>query len=96
MKHLKKAEQKCSETVVYRYFIGAVMKLLEVIKKACKAIISYITELLMAISLIGMVVAYDAFGSGAINYTTAILFFAILAVLIVSLIKIKILEVKKK
>ena len=29
MKHLRKAEQKCSETAVYRYFIGALLVLLD-------------------------------------------------------------------
>ena len=94
MKHLQKAEQKCSETTVYRYLVGGWLKLLDMLKKGCIRLIEHITELLMALSLVGIVAAAYAFDDKAINYTTAVLFITILAILIASLIKIKILENK--
>lgn len=92
MKHLQKAEQKCSETAVYRYFAGAMLVLLDGLKNACKRLIRHTTELLMVASILGIVCAANAFDIGAINYTTAILFIIILVVLIATLIKVKILE----
>ena len=92
MKHLRKAEQKCSETVVYRYFIGTLLVLLDGLKNVCKRLIRHTTELLMVASILGMVCAANAFDKEAINYTTAILFIIILVVLIAMLIKVKILE----
>ncbi len=92
MEHLRKAEQKCSETVVYRYFAGALLFLLDGLKNVCKRLIRHTTELLMVASILGMVAAANAFDSESINYTVCILFMLILAILIVTLIKVKILE----
>ena len=92
MKHLRKAEQKCSETAAYRYFVGALIVLLNGLKNVCKRLIRHTTELLMVASILGMVAAANAFDKEAINYTTAILFIIILIVLIATLIKVKILE----
>lgn len=92
MKHLRKAEQKCSETAVYRYFVGGLLVLLDGLKNVCKRLIRHTTELLIVVSMLCMVCAANAFDSKAINYTTAILFILILIVLIATLIKIKILE----
>ena len=44
MKHLQKAEQKCSETAVYRYLVGGWIKLLDMLKKGCIRLIEHITE----------------------------------------------------
>lgn len=92
MNHIRKAEQKCLETRVYRYFVGGLIKLLDMLKSGCKRLIRHITELLMVLSIVGMAVAANAFDSEAINYTTAILFVLILVVLVATLIKVKILE----
>ena len=92
MKHLRKAEQKCAETAVYRYFFGALLVLLDGLKNVCKRLIRHTTELLIIASILGMVAAANAFDSEAINYTTAILFILILVVLFATLIKVKILE----
>lgn len=96
MKHIRKAEQKCSETTAYRYFVGGLIKLLDMLKSGCKRLIRHITELLMVLAVAGMAVTANAFDNEAINYTTAILFILILVVLIATLIKVKILECKEK
>ena len=96
MKHIRKAEQKCSETAFYRYIVGFAILFLDVLKNFLKAVLKHITELFMCLSLIGIVVAAQAFDDNAINYTTAMLFIVILVVLIITLIKIKILEHKEK
>ena len=92
MKHLRTAEQKCSETAVYRYFIGTLLVLLDGLTNVCKRLIRHTTELLIVASILGMVAAANALDKEAINYTTAILFIIILIVLIATLIKVKILE----
>lgn len=84
--------QKCTETAVYRYFVGFLILLSETVKKGCKALVNNITEMLMCLSIVGMVAAANAFEENAINYTTAILFITILVVLLATLIKVKILE----
>lgn len=96
MNHIRKAEQKCSQTTAYRYFVGGLIKLLDMLKSGCKRLIRHITELLMVLAVAGMAVTANAFDSKAINYTTAILFILILIVLIATLIKVKILECKEK
>lgn len=96
MKHLKTAEQKCSETAVYRYTVGFILAVASALKKALMFTLKYSTELLMAVAFVGIIIAAQAFESNAISYTVCILFIAILAVLFATLIKIKILEEKKK
>lgn len=96
MKHLRKTEQKGTKTPPYLYILGALMKLTELIKIGCKGILRHFTEALMAIAFAAIIIAGQAFDSGAINYTTAILFITILAVILVALIKVKILEKKGK
>ena len=96
MNHIRKAEQKCSETRLYRYIIGFAILLLDCLKRGLKAILKHITETLMCISFIGMVIAFQAFDNNVINYTTAILFITVLGVLIATLIKVKILECRDK
>lgn len=46
----------------------------------------------MVIAFVSIIIAAQAFDNGAINYTTAILFITILAVMLVALIKVKVLE----
>ena len=84
--------QKCTETAVYRYFVGFLILLSETVKKGCKALVKNITEMLMCLSIVGMVAAANAFDKEAINYTTANLFISILAILLVTLVRVKILE----
>ena len=92
MKHLKKAEQKCSETAVYRYGVGFILAILKALKTALKFVLKHSTEILMVITLISMFVAGQAFESNLISIRICILFVSILATLIVALLKIKILE----
>ena len=92
MKHLRKAEQKCSDTTAYRYTVGFAMLLLNALKDFGKAILRHITELLIIFAFVGMFTAGQAFNNNTINYTVCILFMLILAILIVTLIKVKILE----
>lgn len=92
MKHLRKAEQKCSETAVYRYFVGGLLVLFDSFKNVCKRLIRHTTEVLIVASILGMICAANAFDKEAINYTTALLFILILVVLIATLVKVKILE----
>ena len=92
MKHLKKAEQKCSETVVYRYGVGFIFAVLKALKAVLKFVLKRSTEILMIVALISMFVAGQAFESNLISIRICILFISILATLIVALLKIKILE----
>lgn len=92
MKHLSKPEQEGTKTPPYLYIIGALMKLVELIKIGCKGVLRHFTEALMVIAFVSIIIAAQAFDNGAINYTTAILFITILIALIVAFIKIKILE----
>lgn len=92
MKHLKKAEQKCSETAVYRYTVGFTLAILNALKTALKFVLKHSTEILMIVAFISMFVAGQAFESNLINIRICILFISILATLIVALLKIKILE----
>jgi hypothetical protein len=68
------------------------MKLTELLKNGCMAVLGHITELLILTAFVGMVLAYQAFEMNCINYITMMLFEAILGMFIVALIKIKILE----
>ena len=92
MKHLSKPEQKGTKTPPYLYILGALMKLVELIKIGCIGVLRHFTEALMAIAFVSIIIAAQAFDNGAINYTTVILFITILIALIVAFIKIKILE----
>ena len=92
MKHLSKPEQKGTKTPPYLYIIGALMKLVELLKIGCMGVLRHFTETLMVIAFVSIIIAAQAFDNGAINYTTAILFITILIALIVAFIKIKILE----
>lgn len=92
MKHIHKIEQKCSETKLYQYFVGMLIKLIELAKVGCKAIFRHVIEVLMIAAIISIIVVAEVFDSGAIAGTTAILFIAILGAVIVTLIKIKITE----
>ncbi len=92
MKHIRKAEQKCSETRLYRYTVGFSILFISVLKDMAKNVLRHITELLIVFAIVGMFAAGQAFENNAINYTVCILFMLILAVLIVTLIKIKVIE----
>lgn len=92
MKHLKKAEQKCSETAVYRYGVGFILAILKALKTALKFVLKHSTGILMVVAFISMFVAGQAFESNLISIRICILFISILATLIVALLKIKILE----
>lgn len=90
MKHLKTARFS-----PYQIFIGVLVKLPEIVKNVCKAILRHITEALMAVTFAGMFIAVQAFESGDINCITTLLIVTALGVLLVTLVKIKILEAKK-
>lgn len=92
MKHLSKPEQEGTKTPPYLYILGALMKLAELIKIGCMGVLRHFTEALMVIAFVSIIIAAQAFDNGAINYTTAILFITILAVMLVALIKVKVLE----
>ena len=95
MKHLKKAEQKCSETAVYRYTVGFILAVANALKIALKFVLKHSTEILMVVALISMFVAGQAFESNLISIRICILFISILVTLIVTLLKIKILEERR-
>ncbi|MEE1219542.1 MAG: hypothetical protein U0L20_06435 [Ruminococcus sp.] len=92
MNRIRKAEDKLSDTKVFRYTFGFMLLLGRILKSGALFVFYYSTEVLMVLSLIGMFVAVSAFESNAINYTICILFITILAVLLITLLKIKIME----
>ncbi len=92
MKHIRKSRCSALKSTAYLYFIGSVMKLTELIKNGCMAVLGHITEMLMVIAFVGMFLAYQAFEMNCINFITTMLFITILGLFIVALIKIKILE----
>lgn len=94
MNYLRKTENKLSETAVYRYTVGFLFKAAEILKKGILLFISRITEFSTAISIIGIATAANTLDGNKVNYTSAILFITIFAVLITQLIKIKVLENK--
>jgi hypothetical protein len=95
MKHLKQVEQKCSETAVYRYGVGFILAVANALKTALKFVFKHSTEILMVVAFISMFVAGQAFESNLISIRVCILFISILATLIVTLLKIKILEERR-
>ncbi len=94
MKHLKQAEKKCSDTVIYRYVIGFILASTDVIKKIFILAVKYSTEIFFTLAIICSTVVTQAFASNAISLKVCILFMTLLLALIVTLIKIKILESK--
>ncbi len=95
MKHLKTAEQKCSETAIYRYTVGFILAVANTLKTALKFVLKYSTELLIVVAFIGMFVVGQAFDSNVIEIRVCFLFIVILMALIVALLKIKILEERR-
>jgi uncharacterized membrane protein len=91
MKHAKKARFS-----PYQIFIGVLVKIPEIAKRAVVTLWEHITEGLMALAFIGMILAAQAFDNGTINSTIMALFILILIVLFLSLIKVKILESEKR
>lgn len=92
MNKIRKAERKLSETAAYRYIFGAVWKLTELIKYGFKWLLRHIIGFLMTAAFIGMIIAAEAFDSGAVTYTAAILFIALLGAAFCVLLRIKISE----
>ena len=95
MNHIRKAEQKFSNTKIYLYIAGAIIKMLSLLKSAGKAILRHLIEIFMVIAIIGEYAVAQAFGDGAINFVAAMIFIAILGVLAITLIQIKIFKDKK-
>lgn len=95
MKHIKKAQDRATDSKAYRYTVGVMLVVGDVLKSGLLGVINHITELLMALSFVIMIVVCNAFDGGAINYTVTILFVTMLAIIVVALIKIKLLEGKK-
>lgn len=96
MKHLKEAEKRVSDT---RGFLWT-YTILAAIPKALKIIILCIwmhtCEIVMAAALLGVIFTYRALNAGNITETIAILFTLILAALFAAMLKIKLIEIKKK
>lgn len=92
MRFAEKSKYSLSNTKLYLYTFGLFICLSNLTKRALRWIWCHIAELLIAIAFFGMFIAVEAFDSGAINFTVAILFVIVLGVLAIALIKLKILE----
>lgn len=77
MKHRKKRRNKS----VGLYVFGALVWLWE-----------HMYELIMVAAFLGMLIAYNAFDSGVISYTTAILFIAVLLIVATGTLKILLIK----
>ena len=95
MKHLKQAEQKCSDTAVYRYIVGFIFATSSAFKTALFFALKHSTEILMVIALISTVIVTQLFEANAISFAVCIFLIAIIIAWILTLIKIKILESKR-
>lgn len=96
MKHLKKAEQRVSDTRGFLWVYAILAAIPKIIKILLLILWKHTTEIITAAALIGMILVYRALEGGALEYTPAVLFVGILAALIAAMIKIKILEAKRK
>ncbi len=92
MKHIKQAERKLSETAVYLYIVGALMKLYELTKRAVIAFLKHSIEILTALATIGVIVVSNLFDSGKIPFAMVILLLLILGVMVCTFIKIKVFK----
>lgn len=92
MNRIKQAERKLSETAAYRYTAGALMKLAELTKSGCKAILRHIIEILTAAAFVSVIIATNLFDSGKIPLGMVILLLLILAIMVCTFIKIKIFK----
>ena len=81
-----------NKTPWYMYVLGGSLKAVEYLKKIFLAAVNHLTEIGMVVAFVGMVIAYQAFEIGCINFITMMLFIAILGLLLMCLLKIKLLE----
>lgn len=91
-----KAKHSVNKTPWYMYVLGGSLKAVEYLKKIFLAAVSHITEIGMVVAFVGMIIAYQAFETGCINFITTMLFIAILGLLMMCLLKIKLLETGEK
>lgn len=80
----------------YLYVVGAAMWTGRMLLKCGKRLWEHINEFIMTLSFVGMIAAVQAFDDGVISYTTSILFVTILILLVMTVIKVKILENTEK
>lgn len=92
MRFEEKSKYSLSNTKLYLYTFGLLICLSDLTKRTLKWLWCHIAELLIAIAFVGMFIVVEAFDSGAINFTVAILFVIVLGVLAITLIKLKLLE----
>ncbi len=88
-RYKRKIENKISGTAAYRYIVGAVYAVVELLKKVLKAFLKHSIEILTAAAVVGAMIAANCFDSGMISYRAAVLFLAILFAMVAILIKIK-------
>lgn len=96
MKHLKRAEQKLSNTSGFRWTFGVLRLIPQILLGVLMFLWRRVNFVIMAAAFIGIIVTYAALDGGAINYTCAIMFVGILLALFATTIKILILESKQK
>lgn len=96
MKHIKQAEHRLAETTAYLYIICALMKLFELTKSGCKAILRHIMEVVAVTSFVGTIIAAQEFDKGAIDCITALLIITALGAITIVAIKLKIIESERK
>jgi len=81
---------------IYLWLIGVISFFIRFNIEVIMWVWQHFTEALMIITAICMFIVPNAMNNGAINYTCALLFMIILGCLFVSLIRIKILEVRER
>lgn len=81
---------------IYLWLVGVISFFFRFNIEVIRWIWQHFTEALMIITAICMFIVPNAMNNGAINYTCALLFMIILGCLFVSLIRIKILEVRER
>lgn len=90
---MEKSETKLEKAI--RYAGGGALVVLAVFKMVLTTLWEHAHLLCIAICIVSMLGAINAFDVGAINYITMALFVLILAVLIFAMIKIMLLEGKQ-
>ena len=81
---------------IYLWLVGVISFFIRFNIEVIRWIWQHFTEALMIITTICMFIVPNAMNNGAINYTCTLLFMIILGCLFISLIRIKILEVREK
>lgn len=92
MKRVQKIEDKLSASAAYRYIIGALLAIVALFKKGIKAFLKHSIEILTAAAFVGVIIATNLFDSGIVSFRMVVLLMLILAVLVCTLVKIKIFK----